>query len=108
MTTKTKTRKKSVTASPEELQRIVIPDLRNFEEKGWKIYDKLSPKLEKKFPGKVVAIEVESQDYFVADSLEDAGELGNAKHPGKLLFYTRIGGGRLWKFHSYRPLAERF
>lgn len=108
MATKTKTRKKSLAVSPEGLQRVVIPDLNSFEDNGWKIYGKLRPRLEKKFPGKVVAIEVESQDYFVGDNVKKARQQADAKHPGKLLFYTRIGGGPIWKFHRHRPFIERF
>jgi hypothetical protein len=92
MATKTKTRKTSVTSSPKRFPRIVVPNLNNFEDRGWKIYDELRSKLEKKHLGKIVAIDVESKDYFVGDDIEDAGELAHAKHPGKLLFYTRIGG----------------
>lgn len=108
MMTKIKTRKTSTVATTEELPHIVIPDLKDFEEKGWKIYDKLRPKLEKRHAGKVVAIEPESRDYVVDNHAEDATRTLEAKHPDKLLFCTRIGGGAVWRFRNYDSMTARY
>ncbi|GEM_PF-421441 len=110
MAMKTKITETSVAALPGRLQQVIIPDLRDFEEKGWKSYDRIRPKLEKKYFGKIVAIEVESEDYFIGDSLHEAGQQANEKRPGKLLFYTRIGGDPVWRLNGRRRslVVERF
>lgn len=57
-----------------------------------RIYEQfLKEKLEKRYRGKIVAIEVESGDYFLGDSEVEAYEKGRKKHPGKTFVYKRVG-----------------
>lgn len=61
-------------------------------QRGEKIYrERLKKKLEKGFLGKYVAIEVESEKYFVGSSLEEALEKARKKFPDKIFHSIKIG-----------------
>jgi len=63
-----------------------------FDRKAETIYrTKLKPKLEEKYKGRIVAIDVESGDYFVGRTVLEAIEKGRRKHPGKIFYDVRIG-----------------
>ncbi len=63
-----------------------------FDRKAEAIYrKKLKPKLKDKYQGRIVAIDVESGDYFVGETVLEAIEKGRKKHPGKLFYAVRIG-----------------
>jgi hypothetical protein len=73
-------------------------------EKGEKIYqEKYKDQLEKTSIGKFVAIEVESEKYFLADTAEDA--LANAKkeYPNKFFYLIKIGSAGIFKLGSFSP-----
>ena len=59
---------------------------------GQKIYDAfLQEKLEPEYKGKVVAIEVESGDYFLGESVVEAAKKAREKHPEKLFYFAKVG-----------------
>ena len=59
---------------------------------GQKIYETLlQKKLEPEHKGEVVAIEVESGDYFLGKSLVEAGKKARLKHPDKLFYFAKVG-----------------
>lgn len=61
-------------------------------EKGEQIYkEKLSHKLEKTHKGKYVAIDVETEEYFLGKSPEEALEKAAKKFPNKIFHLIRIG-----------------
>lgn len=61
-------------------------------EKGQKIYDEiLKPLLEPGHKGEIVAIEVESGDYFLGESVLEATGKGREKYPNKVFYAVRIG-----------------
>lgn len=61
-------------------------------EKGEQIYkEKLSHKLEKTHKGKYVAIDVETEEYFLGKSPEEALEKATKKFPNKIFHLIRIG-----------------
>ena len=63
-----------------------------FDKKAQAIYRrKLKPKLEEKYQGRIVAIDVESEDYFVGRTVLEAIEKGRRKHPRKIFYAVRIG-----------------
>jgi hypothetical protein len=63
-----------------------------FDRKAEAIYRrKLKAKLEAKYKGRIVAIDVESGDYFVGKTVLDAIEKGRLKYPGKIFYAVRIG-----------------
>ncbi len=75
-------RRETITA--EEVDR--LPEL------GEEIYErKLKTKLEPKYKGKFLVIEVESGKYFVGNTFGDAMDEAEAKLPGKVFYIKRIG-----------------
>ena len=54
------------------------------------IYQQIKDKL-KGQEGKIVAIEVESGDYFVGADTVEAYKKGRQRHPGKEFFFKRVG-----------------
>jgi hypothetical protein len=47
--------------------------------------------LEPRHKGKIIAIEVETGDYFLGDSVIEAVNKVKEKHPDKVFFIARIG-----------------
>jgi hypothetical protein len=61
-------------------------------ERAKSIYsEKLQKKLEREHHGKFVAIEPESGDYFLADTLDGAVSDAQERHPNRLTHTLRIG-----------------
>lgn len=54
-------------------------------------YDQIRSELETRHHGDYVMIEVDSGDYFVAKTPEEALRLAQAAHPGKAFYLIRIG-----------------
>jgi hypothetical protein len=72
--------------------KIFLPDEIARLDEGKEIYRrKLKKKLEPKYNGKIVAIEVESGKYFIGDTLGEAGEKAKAAFPDKIFFFMRVG-----------------
>lgn len=79
------------TLSPEQLA-----------EKGQKIYnEKLKSILEPDKKGKFVVIEVESGDYFVADTVLEAVQEAQKKYPNKVFHTIKIGYEGIFKMGTY-------
>ncbi|MFQ6073302.1 MAG: hypothetical protein ACE5KT_11490 [Methanosarcinales archaeon] len=66
-------------------------NLREFADKGDKIYEQIKNKLEKTHKGDIVAIEVESGDYVIGSDLVDAGSCTKEKNPNKIFHFIKIG-----------------
>lgn len=61
-------------------------------QKGEKLYEeKLKDKLEKKYLGKFVAIEVDSSEFFIGDTLQQALEKAKKQFPDKIFHSIKIG-----------------
>jgi len=73
-------------------EKIFFPAEIDRLDEGEEIYNrKLKKKLEPKYNGKIVAIEVESAKYFIGDSVVEAGQKAKATFPEKIFFFMRIG-----------------
>jgi hypothetical protein len=71
-------------------------------EKGKRFYEeKLKAELEPAQNGRFVAIEPDSENYFVADTSLEAIKRGRAALPDKLFFLARIGFPTAHKFGMY-------
>lgn len=69
-----------------------VPSTAELIQKGQKYYEEeLKTKLEKKYLGKFVAIEVGSGKYFIGDTLEEALEKAKKKFPDKIFHSIKIG-----------------
>src|SRR3990167_7071376 len=61
-------------------------------EKGQKIYDtQLKDKLEPEYTGKFVAIDIETAEYFIGDSLDEALGKARGKYPSKIFHSVKVG-----------------
>ena len=72
---------------------------------GKKFYEEhLKPILEPQENGKFVAIEPESQEYFIGTTALEAIKKGNSNFPDKILFLARVGFPAAHKIggHSYK------
>lgn len=57
------------------------------------VFKKIDRNLSLRYKGKIVAIDIESGDYFIGDSELDAYEKAIEKYPGKKFIFKRIGFG---------------
>lgn len=79
-------------------------DSRGMAEKAKAIYEKIRDKLEVEHMGEVVAIEVESGDYFLGKTGLEAANKAREKYPGKIPYIIRIGRPA---YISFRRLEYR-
>lgn len=71
-------------------------------EKGQKIYnEKLKTTLEASQKGKFVAVEVETGEHFISDTLLGALQEARTKYPNKLFHTIKIGSEGVFKMGSY-------
>ena len=71
---------------------MVSPDTLDVVKRSQAIYDqKLRAQLEATHSGEYVAIEPESGEHFIADSLSSAIQAARSVHPARLAFAIRIG-----------------
>ena len=66
-------------------------DIKDISRKGRKIFESISKDLEKEHFGKVVAIDAETGDYFLADTGIEATKKARKKYPSSIFFLARIG-----------------
>ena len=66
--------------STEELDRL-----------GWARYEEIKDGLEAKHHGEYVVVEVDSGDYFVGKTTEEAFKQGEVAHPSKAFCLIRVG-----------------
>jgi len=64
-------------------------------DKGHAIYERIRNKLMKD-KGKIVAIEIESGDYFVGKDSIEAADKARQKYPDKLFYFMRIGAKAMY------------
>ncbi len=64
--------------------------------KGEGIYAKLKEKLEREHRGEFVAIEVESGDYFLGKTFQEADKKAREKYPKSVFYVVRIGRRATW------------
>ena len=61
-------------------------------DKARRIYDeRLKSELEPDHNGEILAVEVESGDYFLGDSAIEAYDKAVKKHPGRKFAFLRVG-----------------
>jgi hypothetical protein len=58
---------------------------------GWARYEEIKGELEAKYHGEYVMIEVDSGDYFVGKTPEEALHQAKTVHPDKAFYLIRIG-----------------
>jgi len=58
---------------------------------GKEIYNRIRRKLEPEHRGEIVAIEVDSGDYFLGRTVTEATSEARMKHPDKVFYFVRVG-----------------
>lgn len=71
-------------------------------EKGRNIYKRLKSGLEKKYKGKIIAIEPDSGGYIIGKDELDAALKAQHKFPGKIFDFFRIGYAAVHKFRRMK------
>jgi len=75
-------------------------------EKGMEIYKKVRDQLEKKYFGEFVAIDIQSEEYFVGKTQIEAIEKAKKHFPTKIFYLMKIGFSAVITFSGYqRPLS---
>jgi len=62
-----------------------------FAQKGEKIFRAIEDQLKPEYLGKVVAIEIESGNYFIGRTHSEAGDKAKHKFPEKIFYFARVG-----------------
>jgi hypothetical protein len=73
------------------MDEVINIDMREFGEKGKRVYKRLRPILEPKHKGEIMAIEPDSGDYFLGITVGEAGEKARKKYPDRIFYFVRIG-----------------
>jgi hypothetical protein len=58
---------------------------------GKEIYSRIRQRLEPDHRGEIVAIEVDSGDYFLGRTVTEATNEARKKHPDKVFYFVRVG-----------------
>ena len=78
------------------------PRIRDISRKGQRILETLPQSLKEGNLGRFVAIEVESGDYFVAETALEATRQARAKYPERVFFLGRMGYRTAYTFKGRR------
>jgi hypothetical protein len=75
-----------------------VPDLHAMSVAGRRIYrEKYQAEFEARYPGQIVAIEVDSQQAFLGDSIEEAFMRGRSACPSSLFHFMKVGAPGVYK-----------
>ena len=80
------------------MSMVIDVDTRRLGEKGEEIYRRLKDKLEPEYKGKLVAIDVDSGDYFLGNTLREADTQARIKYPDKVFYAVKIGYPAVYTF----------
>jgi len=75
-------------------------------QKGETIYHtRISPNLSvENLKGKIIAIEVDSGEYFIEQTVLKAVMLGRKRYPQQKFYCKRIGYPVVYSYHGHRPV----
>ncbi|GBR76556.1 hypothetical protein NO2_1089 [Candidatus Termititenax persephonae] len=77
--------------------------LGNISARGREIYNKLKEQLEIKHKGEYVAIDVDSEEYFIDSDNLKAVTMAKEKFPNKIFYLAKIGSDSVFEMHSFSP-----
>lgn len=77
-------------------------DPQEISQKGQKVLDVLAQPLATQHFGRFIAIEVDSGEYFLGDTVIEATRKAQAQYPGKIFFLGRIGYRTAYTFKGRR------
>jgi len=70
---------------------VLVADTQQVVTKGKAIYQRVQRELEEQYSGRFVAIEVESGNYFVGETLTEADAKAREKYPDRVFYIVRVG-----------------
>jgi len=70
---------------------MLASERRSLVSKAKMLYESMRLRLEKEFGGQFVAIEPESQDFFIGQSFDSAVTAARTSHPNRVTYTIRIG-----------------
>ena len=71
--------------------RLTAIDVDDHVSRGQGIYERLKSKLEPEHTGEVVAIDIDSSDYFLGKTVVDEVQEARKKYPDRIFHTVRIG-----------------
>lgn len=66
-------------------------DIQRIAQKGVEIYERIKVKYDPKEKGRFLAIDIDSEDVYLADTSAEALELARAEHFNKVFYVIKIG-----------------
>jgi hypothetical protein len=72
-------------------EKVLLVDKDEIVDKGQCIYETIKDKLEPEHKGEIVAIEVETGDYFLGRRVIEATDKAREKYPDKVFYVARVG-----------------
>jgi len=66
------------------------------DRRGWTRYEQIAHILEVQHRGEFVMIEVDSGDYFLGRTLQEADKKARQKYPDRVFYVIRIGRRAVW------------
>ena len=79
-----------------------VADIRQIGRDGQKLLEAIQSRLREQDFGKLVAIDVESGEYFLGETGIEATRKAQARHPGTIFFLGRVGCRTAYTFKGYR------
>lgn len=79
------------------MDKVLVAD-RDLVPKGKEIYAGIKDELEKEHKGEIVAINVDTGDYFLGKSVIEATDKGRQKYPDTVFYAARVGDRVVYRF----------
>lgn len=76
-------------ANPQEMLKSI--DVDSYVSQGQNIYDKIKTKLEPEHNGEIVAIDIDTEDYFLGENVIEAVSKAREKYPNKIFHTVKVG-----------------
>jgi hypothetical protein len=73
------------------MEKIEIVDKDEIAGKGKEIYELIKGELEKEHKGEIVAIDINSGDYFIGKTVAEADSKASEKYPNNVFYVAKIG-----------------
>lgn len=76
-------------ANQEEVLKSI--DVDSYVSQGQRIYDRIKTKLEPEHIGEIVAIDIDTEDYFLGKNVIEAVSKAREKYPNKIFHTVKVG-----------------
>lgn len=71
--------------------KLSAAEVQKIAEEGSRIYDSIKSQYEPEHKGEFMAIDIESQEVFIADTNSEVVEKAKGKYPDKVFYVVKIG-----------------